>query len=126
MMCSACRRRSASISSGRTTPTSCRASSPVRCSSATTCSPSPVAAGACGTSNALGARPARRYRREGPTPPPSPRATVRYKGRGHYDPGVVDAILDEAVACHVGVVQDDGSPMVLPTLFVRDGDNLYV
>jgi nitroimidazol reductase NimA-like FMN-containing flavoprotein (pyridoxamine 5'-phosphate oxidase superfamily) len=38
----------------------------------------------------------------------------------------VDAILDEAVLCHVGVVQEDGSPMVLPTLFARDADNLYV
>jgi uncharacterized protein len=62
-----------------------------------------------------------------PTPtPPSPRATVRYKGRGHYDRALIEAILDEATVCHVGVVQDDGSPMVLPTLFARDGDHLYV
>jgi uncharacterized protein len=61
-----------------------------------------------------------------PTSPPSARATVRYKGRGHYDRDVIDAILDEAVLCHVGVVQDDGSPMVLPTLFARDGDHVYV
>jgi nitroimidazol reductase NimA-like FMN-containing flavoprotein (pyridoxamine 5'-phosphate oxidase superfamily) len=51
---------------------------------------------------------------------------VRYKGRGHYDRAVIDAILDEAVVCHVGVVQDDGTPLVLPTLFARDGDSLYV
>ena len=61
-----------------------------------------------------------------PVSPPSPRATVRYKGRGHYERDLVDAILDEAVLCHVGVVQDDGSPMVLPTLFARDGDHLYI
>jgi nitroimidazol reductase NimA-like FMN-containing flavoprotein (pyridoxamine 5'-phosphate oxidase superfamily) len=61
-----------------------------------------------------------------PTSPPSSRATVRYKGRGHYDRDVIDAILDEAVMCHVGVVQDDGTPLVIPTLFVRDGDSLYV
>lgn len=61
-----------------------------------------------------------------PPQPPSPRATVRYKGRGHYERDVVDAILDEAVVCHIGVVQADGSPMVLPTLFARDGDVVYV
>jgi uncharacterized protein len=59
-------------------------------------------------------------------PPPSARATVRYKGRGHYDRALIDSILDEAVLCHVGVVQDDGSPMVLPTLFARDDDHLYI
>ena len=58
--------------------------------------------------------------------PPSPRATVRYKGRGHYDRALVDAILDEAVVCHLGVVQEDGTPLVLPTLFARDGDVVYV
>ncbi|MEN3271462.1 MAG: uncharacterized protein V7636_223 [Actinomycetota bacterium] len=61
-----------------------------------------------------------------PAAPPSSRATVRYKGRGHYDRELIDAILDEAVMCHVGLVQDDGTPMVLPTLFARDGDHLYV
>ena len=58
--------------------------------------------------------------------PPSDRATVRYKGRGHYDRALIDSILDEASLCHLGVVQADGSPMVLPTLFARDGDVVYV
>jgi nitroimidazol reductase NimA-like FMN-containing flavoprotein (pyridoxamine 5'-phosphate oxidase superfamily) len=61
-----------------------------------------------------------------PSSPPSSRATVRYKGRGHYDREVVHGILDEAVLCHVGVVQDDGTPLVLPTLFARDGDAIYI
>lgn len=61
-----------------------------------------------------------------PTAPPSSRATVRYKGRGHYDRALIDAILDEAVLCHVGIVQEDGTPLVLPTLFARDGDSVYV
>lgn len=60
------------------------------------------------------------------TPPPSRRATVRYKGRGHYERALIDSILDEAIMCHVAVVQDDGTPMVLPTLFARDGDVVYV
>lgn len=58
--------------------------------------------------------------------PPSDRATVRYKGRGHYDRELVHGILDAAEVCHLGVVQPDGSPMVLPTLYARDGDVLYV
>jgi nitroimidazol reductase NimA-like FMN-containing flavoprotein (pyridoxamine 5'-phosphate oxidase superfamily) len=61
-----------------------------------------------------------------PTSPPSSRATVRYKGRGHYDRDLIDSILDEAVMCHIGVVQEDGTPLVLPTLFARDGDAVYV
>jgi nitroimidazol reductase NimA-like FMN-containing flavoprotein (pyridoxamine 5'-phosphate oxidase superfamily) len=61
-----------------------------------------------------------------PAAPPSDRATVRYKGRGPYDRDLIDAILDEAIVCHIGVVQEDGSPMVLPTLYARDGDVLYV
>jgi len=61
-----------------------------------------------------------------PTTPPSDRARVRYPGRGHYEREAIDAILDEASMCHVAVVQDDGSPLVLPTLYVRDGDAIYV
>ena len=61
-----------------------------------------------------------------PAAPPSSRATVRYKGRGHYDRELIDSILDEAELCHIGVVQEDGTPLVLPTLFARDGDTLYV
>ena len=61
-----------------------------------------------------------------PTSPPSSRATVRYKGRGHYDRELIESILDQAELCHIGVVQEDGSPLVLPTLFVRDGDAVYV
>ena len=51
---------------------------------------------------------------------------MRYKGRGHYDRELVHAILDEAIMCHVGGVQDDGTPLVLPTLFVRVDDHVYV
>lgn len=75
--------------------------------------------------NSLGAAAAPRYRPLVPSAP-SARATVRYKGRGRYDRELVHSILDEATVCHVGVVQDDGSPLVLPTIFARDGDVLYV
>ena len=58
--------------------------------------------------------------------PPSARATVRRDDRGRYERELIEAILDEALVCHVGIVQDDGWPLVLPTLHVRDGDALYL
>jgi nitroimidazol reductase NimA-like FMN-containing flavoprotein (pyridoxamine 5'-phosphate oxidase superfamily) len=46
--------------------------------------------------------------------------------RGAYDREVVDAILDEALFCHVGLVHGDGHPVVLPTIHARIGDHLYL
>jgi uncharacterized protein len=45
--------------------------------------------------------------------------------RGNYDRSVIYAILDEALICHVGLVSN-GSPVVIPTLFARLGDTLYI
>lgn len=45
--------------------------------------------------------------------------------RGAYDRAVIDAILDEARVCHLGVI-DGGYPVVTPTLHARVGDWLYV
>src|SRR5688500_5614642 len=45
--------------------------------------------------------------------------------RGSYDRAALNAIVDEALVCHVGVVID-GQPRVLPTAHVRVGDALYV
>jgi uncharacterized protein len=54
------------------------------------------------------------------------RATVRrLPERGKYDRAVIDAILDEALICHLGFVAD-GSPFVIPTLHGRDGNTVYV
>lgn len=54
------------------------------------------------------------------------RTRVRRKPeRGVYDRAVIDAILDEALVCHVGIVVD-GQPRVIPTAFGRDGDWLYL
>jgi len=51
---------------------------------------------------------------------------VRRKAeRGVYDRAVIDAILDEALYCHVGFVAD-GRPVVIPTLHARVGDRLYL
>ena len=48
----------------------------------------------------------------------------RAKDKARYDRGVVDAIFDEALVCHVGFVAD-GSPFVIPTIHARVGDILY-
>jgi uncharacterized protein len=60
------------------------------------------------------------------TPPVSDRTKVRrLANRGHYDRDTIDAILDEALICHVGFVVD-GAPVVIPTIHWREGDRLYV
>ena len=45
--------------------------------------------------------------------------------RARYDRETVDAILDEALICHLGFAVD-GRPYVIPTLHARVGDLLYV
>jgi nitroimidazol reductase NimA-like FMN-containing flavoprotein (pyridoxamine 5'-phosphate oxidase superfamily) len=45
--------------------------------------------------------------------------------RGVYDRATIDAILDEALLCHLGF-EVDGQPYVIPTLHARIGDRLYV
>ena len=57
---------------------------------------------------------------------PTPRTQVkRLPERGVYDRATIDAILDEALFCHLAWVQD-GSPRVIPTIHARAGDELYV
>ena len=54
------------------------------------------------------------------------RTTVkRLADRGRYQRHEIEAILDEAYLCHVGMVVD-GSPMVIPTLHARLGDQLIL
>jgi uncharacterized protein len=58
---------------------------------------------------------------------PTERTRVRrHPERGAYDRSTVDAILDEALICHLAWVMDDGDPRVIPTIHVRTGDTLYV
>jgi len=45
--------------------------------------------------------------------------------RGFYDRETIDAILDEALVCHVGLVHD-AQPFVIPTIHFRIGDELYI
>ena len=58
--------------------------------------------------------------------PISPLTTpARYRERATYDRAAVHGALDAAYLCHLGFVVD-GSPRVLPTLFVRVDDTLYL
>jgi nitroimidazol reductase NimA-like FMN-containing flavoprotein (pyridoxamine 5'-phosphate oxidase superfamily) len=60
------------------------------------------------------------------TTPPTDRVRVRrHAERGRYDRATIDAILDEALLCHLGVVVD-GAPHVIPTMYARVGDTVYV
>ena len=49
----------------------------------------------------------------------------RHPERGRYERAEIDAILDEALFCHVGFV-DGGRPFVIPTIHVRIDDELYL
>ncbi len=57
---------------------------------------------------------------------PTPRTTVKSTApRGVYDRIAIDKILDEALVCHIGFV-DNNQPVVIPTIHVRIGDYLYI
>lgn len=58
--------------------------------------------------------------------PSTPRTSLRRKReRGSADRALVNAVLDEALVCHVGFVAEHG-PVVLPMTYVRIGDDLYL
>ncbi len=48
----------------------------------------------------------------------------RLHERGHYDRETIDQILDAGFVCNIGYMFD-GSPYVTPTIYWRDGDNVY-
>lgn len=50
---------------------------------------------------------------------------VRLPNRGHYDKETIYRIVDDALICHVGIVQEQ-QPFVIPTLHARQGDNLLL
>lgn len=57
---------------------------------------------------------------------PTTRTKLRRKPRrGSHDRDLIEAILDEAIASHLGVVAD-GLPVVTPTLHARLGLHVYV
>jgi len=55
-----------------------------------------------------------------------PRTRVqRLPKRAAYDRATIDAILDEGFVCHLGFVHDQ-RPVVIPTLYARVGDVVFV
>jgi nitroimidazol reductase NimA-like FMN-containing flavoprotein (pyridoxamine 5'-phosphate oxidase superfamily) len=64
---------------------------------------------------------------EASAPPPSERVRLRRKReRGDYDRATIDAILDEALIAHLGIVDESGQPFVIPTLHARRDDLVYL
>ncbi|MBV8529124.1 MAG: pyridoxamine 5'-phosphate oxidase family protein [Candidatus Dormibacteraeota bacterium] len=60
------------------------------------------------------------------TYPVTPRTRVRrHSERGSYDRELVHSILDGGMIAHVGVGTDRG-PRVIPMMYARDGDTLYL
>lgn len=64
------------------------------------------------------------------TPPAAYRPTdrtvpTRSRERASYDREVVHSVLDAGYVCHLGFIRD-GRPVVLPTLYARVGEQLYV
>ena len=57
---------------------------------------------------------------------PTERVRVRrLPKRAAYDAASVAAVLDAGLVCHVGIVFD-GAPLVIPMLYWRDADRLYL
>jgi uncharacterized protein len=52
-------------------------------------------------------------------------AVKRLPTRGVYDKDVVHRILDEGLICHLGFIADR-QPFVIPTIYVRIGETIYV
>jgi uncharacterized protein len=57
--------------------------------------------------------------------PPSERVRLRRKReRGSYERETIEAVLDEGLIGHLGIVED-GQPLVIPTLHARHGEIVY-
>ena len=60
-------------------------------------------------------------------PPPTERSAVRrLADLAAYDRGTVDAVLDAGLVAHVGLVDADGDPVVIPMAYARLGDRVVV
>lgn len=49
----------------------------------------------------------------------------RMPTRGAYDKATIYPIVDEALICHVGLMEEE-QPVVIPTLHARDGDQILL
>ncbi|MGZ4139462.1 MAG: pyridoxamine 5'-phosphate oxidase family protein [Actinomycetota bacterium] len=74
------------------------------------------------------AQPPRRVVLDGSSRSEAPSELTRVRRlpeRARYDRATLEAILDEALVCHLSTVLD-GTPIVIPTMFARIDDRLYV
>jgi len=56
----------------------------------------------------------------------TPKTKVKISSkRAHYEKSIIYQVLDEARICHIGFVYE-GYPVVIPTIFGRKGDTLYI
>jgi hypothetical protein len=53
-----------------------------------------------------------------------PRRPIRLPEKASNDRAALDALLDHARVGHFALVADDGTPAVIPTMVVRDGDRV--
>jgi nitroimidazol reductase NimA-like FMN-containing flavoprotein (pyridoxamine 5'-phosphate oxidase superfamily) len=58
-------------------------------------------------------------------PDPTRTRVRRTPQRGVYDAETIEAVIDDALVCHVGFVSD-GTPYVIPMACARDGDRLLL
>jgi nitroimidazol reductase NimA-like FMN-containing flavoprotein (pyridoxamine 5'-phosphate oxidase superfamily) len=59
-------------------------------------------------------------------PAPSPRTEIHRKPqRANYDLATIQAVIDEALFCHIAI-QDGAGVHCLPTACWREGDHLYI
>ena len=58
-------------------------------------------------------------------PKTDPNTVRRLANRGHYDKATIYPIIDEALICQVGFVQDQ-QPFVIPMIHARLNDTLYL
>jgi nitroimidazol reductase NimA-like FMN-containing flavoprotein (pyridoxamine 5'-phosphate oxidase superfamily) len=57
----------------------------------------------------------------------TPRTTpTRYRDRATWEREAIHAVLDSAWVCHLGFTDEQGRPVVLPTIYARVGDRLYL
>ena len=59
-------------------------------------------------------------------PGAKPALVRRLPELGVYERAQVEAIVDEALYCHLAWVADDGDPRIIPTIHTRIGNTLYV
>lgn len=61
------------------------------------------------------------------TRPVSDRVRVRRgSSKGRYDRASVDAVLDRGLVAHVAFLDATGSPVCIPMLYARVGDDVYI